>query len=93
MVVFRFRDDVAPDARDELLAELRSFPDHFGDMIDFRLGRNESRRDDRYSHAFTVRFESMDRLVAYLDSERHERFVAERWRPLIARRAIVSFEY
>lgn len=93
IVAFRFHDHVPTEARDSLLEELKAFPIHFSEMVDFRLGKNESRRDDRYSHAFTVRFESMDQLVRYLDSERHEHFVAERWRPLIAQRAIVSFEY
>ena len=93
LVAFRFRDDSDAAARVELLDELRQFPRHFPAMIDFRIGENVSKRDDRFSHAFTVRFASIELLDAYLMSARHEAFVADTFRPIVAERAIVSFEY
>ena len=60
-------------------------------MRRFALGANISRRDDTFSHAFSVEFETEDELVAYLDSEEHEEFVRERFRPRVEARAIVSF--
>jgi hypothetical protein len=91
-VAFSFRDGASAEARAALLADLEELPHHFPTMQRFALGRNISRRDDTYEYAFSVEFESEDQLVAYLDSARHEAFVAERFRPLVARRAIVSFE-
>ena len=92
LVVFRFRDDVDEDERDRLLDEMRALPTHFSAMRNFHLGRNESTRDDRFTHGFTVQFDSAELLQAYLTSEHHETFVAQRFKPVIAERAIVSFE-
>lgn len=93
IVTFAFEDGVSDDARDALLRELDTFPSHFPAMRNWASGRNIIQRDTTYSHAFVVEFESEAELVAYLSSERHEAFVTERWRPIIARRAITSFEY
>lgn len=93
LVAFRFRDDADAAARAALLDELRALPEYFPAMVDFRLGDNVSNRDDRFSHAFTVRFASIELLDAYLTSARHEAFVVDTFRPVVAERAIVSFEY
>lgn len=93
MVAFRFRDDVTDEERARMIDELRELPQRFPTMIDFRLGRNESIRDDRFTHAFTVRFDGWDPLDRYLTSEAHEQFVSQRFRPLVTERAIVSFEF
>ncbi|MGH8994930.1 MAG: Dabb family protein [Acidimicrobiales bacterium] len=91
LVAFRFREDVDDAGRQALLDELGTFPAAFPTMRRWALGANISRRDDTFTHAFTVEFATEAELVAYLDSAQHERFVRERFRPLIAGRAIVSF--
>lgn len=91
VVAFAFRPEVPEPERAELLAELEALPARFPAMRRFALGTNISRRDDTFSHAFSVEFETEGELVAYLDSEEHERFVRERFRPLVEKRAIVSF--
>ena len=60
-------------------------------MRSFSVGVNESHRDQRYTHGFTVEFADFDELDVYLTSEEHERFVADRFAPVVAERAIVSF--
>ena len=90
IVLFRFRDDVPDADRAALLAELDGFPDEFRMMRNWMCGENRSARDDRFSHAFVVDFDSDADLQAYLSSERHETFVHDRWRPIIAERAIVT---
>lgn len=92
MLLFSLRDEVSDEDRQALLHELGTFPDVFATMREFQLGANESRRDQTFQYGMTVAFESFDDLHAYLDSERHERFVATRFRPLVSARAIVSFE-
>lgn len=92
-VAFRFRDDVDRATIDALLAELETFPAHYPAMQRWSSGINRSTRDDRFTHAFSVEFDTEAELAAYLSSERHERFVAEVWRPVVAERAIVSYEY
>ena len=92
VVVFSFVESVREPDREALLGELSELPQHFPTMQRFALGTNISRRDTTFTHAFSVEFENEDELVAYLDSERHETFVRLRFRPLVASRAIVSFE-
>ncbi len=92
-VVFRFRPEVDRATIDAVLAELDTFPAHFPAMRRWSAGLNRSTRDDRFTHAFSVEFDTEAELAAYLSSDRHERFVAEVWRPVIAERAIVSYEY
>ncbi len=91
IVVFRLADEVSSVERASLIEELRRLPDRFPAMRRFSLGVNESRRDRRYTHGFTVEFADFDELDGYLESEEHERFVSEWFTPLIAERAIVSF--
>jgi 2,3-dihydroxy-p-cumate/2,3-dihydroxybenzoate 3,4-dioxygenase len=90
---WRFLPDVSDSQRTATISELNSLPDHFPQMRGWALGENISERDDTFSHAFSVEFDTIDDLNSYLGSARHEEFVAERWRHLIERRAIVSFEY
>lgn len=92
LLAFNFRAGVGDDERTALLDELRTFPQRYPTMRTWTLGRNISRRDGTYEWAFVVDFDSEDDLIAYLDSESHERFVAERWRPLVEDRVIVSFD-
>lgn len=92
VVAFRFRPEVPDAERAALLAELAVLPEHFPAMRRFALGRNISRRDDTFTDAFSVEFATEEDLIAYLDSAEHERFVRDRFRPLVAQRAIVSFE-
>jgi hypothetical protein len=92
ILLFTFREDVAPADSQAMLAEFGRFPERFPQMRDWQLGRNASHRDRHYEYAMTVHFQDWPALDAYLDSAPHETFVAERFRPLIARRAIASFE-
>lgn len=93
IVAFRLRPEVTAEQAAALLAELDDFPRRFPTMRRFTSGRNTSTRDDRFTHAFSVEFETEQELADYLASERHETFVAEVFRPLVEERAIVSYEY
>jgi catechol 2,3-dioxygenase-like lactoylglutathione lyase family enzyme len=92
-VAFRFRPEVPADQVEQILAELDRFPSHFPAMRRWSAGPNRSSRDDRFTHAFSVEFDTEPQLAAYLASDRHETFVREVWRPVVAERAIVSYEY
>ena len=89
---FSFRDDVEPAARERMLSEIQTFPDKFPAMKNWVFNRNISKRDDRFTHAFIVEFESEADLISYLGSERHETFVKEQFRPLIKERGIITLE-
>lgn len=92
MLMFRFKADADSDACQRVLAELGRFPQRFPSMRNFALGRNRSERDDSFTHAMTIEFESWSDLEAYLSSDEHEAFVTESFRPLIAQRAIATFD-
>lgn len=93
VVVFRFREGLPAAEREAILRELNAFPNRFAGMKRWRLGENLSDRDQTYSHAFVIEFETAQELTDYLHSEAHERFVRERWVPFVESRAIVSFEH
>ena len=93
MVLFRFKEDAPQQAIDAILAEYATFPVHYPKMRRFDIGRNISSRDDRFTHAFVIEFDNADDLDEYLNSGSHEEHVRERFRPIIAERAIVSFRY
>ncbi|MEU1603883.1 Dabb family protein [Micromonospora matsumotoense] len=90
ILVFRFRDDLPPGAAESVLAELETFPSRYPAMRNWRSGVNVSTRDTSMTHGFVVEFPTEQDLLDYLHSDSHERFVRERWRPVIARQAIVS---
>ncbi len=92
VLTWNFDEDVDAETRAAICAELDALPSHFPAMRNWTRGDNISKRDRTYAHAFVVDFDTEEELVAYLDSERHERFVAERWRPNVSDRAITSFE-
>lgn len=92
-VAFRFKDEVPDDVVAAVVAETETFPSIYPAMRNFTSGRNISTRDTKFTHAFTIEFDSQDDLLAYLHSDTHEKFVIERWRPIIDSQAIVSYEY
>lgn len=92
-LAFRFKDDVDADTRDAVLAELRGFPDTYPAMRNFTVAENVSMRDTTFTHVLAIDFETQEDLGAYLTSESHERFVRERWRPVIAQQAITAYEH
>lgn len=93
VVAFTFKPEVGAEKVAQILAELDTFPARYGAMRDWSAGQNISTRDQTFTHVFSVEFAAAEELLAYLHSESHEAFVRERWRPVIARQAIVSYEY
>lgn len=92
MLLFRMKPDADPVSSETMLSELASFPSRFPAMRNFALGRNASKRDDRFTYAMTIEFDTWADLDSYLSSAEHERFVTEKFRPLIEERAIASIE-
>ncbi len=92
VVVFRFNDNLSSQERTALLAELADLPRRFPEMRNFAIGENKSDRDRRFTHGFSAEFSDLATLSAYLTSDEHEEFAAQRFRPSIAERAIVSFD-
>ncbi len=91
-VSFSFQDEVPPVERESILKELNDFPAHFPAMRNWSLGPNISRRDQTFSHAFFVEFDTEQDLLEYLGTDRHEDFVVKRFRPNVSRRAIVTLK-
>lgn len=92
-LLFRFGEEVTEFKREEILAELATFPDTYPQMQNWSMGTNLSSRDQRFSHGMAVDFDDEQDLLAYLNSDSHEAFVRDKWRPVIADQAIVAYEY
>ena len=92
-LMFRFADEVPEGTRQSILAELETFPERYPAMRHWSMGTNLSSRDQTYTHAMSVEFPDEQELLAYLNSESHETFVREKWRPVIADQAIVAYEF
>lgn len=92
VVTFRFKDDVDDATRQSILDEIAAFPSHYPQMHNFSLGENISSREQRMTHTFMIEFPDQGSLMEYLGSDRHERFVRERWRPVIEAQAIAALE-
>ena len=90
-VFFSLRPDAPPDKVAALLDEYARFPALHPGMRRFSIGRNISERDQTFDWAFSVEFESETELKAYLNSDLHEEHVTQRFRPIVSRRAIVSY--
>ena len=93
ILLFRFTDDSTDQQRQSMLDELATFPAQFPAMRSWTMGENRSSRDDRFTHGFVVEFETEEQLVGYLATEEHERFVHERFLPIIQERAIFSYVF
>jgi 2,3-dihydroxy-p-cumate/2,3-dihydroxybenzoate 3,4-dioxygenase len=92
LVAFRFAPDLPAAARQAVLDELATFPERYPAMRRFYVGENISQRDRTYTHALVVEFDTEAELLEYLNSDTHEAFVAERFRPAIDGRVIVTVE-
>lgn len=92
LLMFRLHGDVDAADCEAMLSELARFPETFPSMRNFALGSNASKRDHRFTHAMTIEFDTWSDLESYLSSATHEAFVNDRFRPLIAERAIASFD-
>ena len=91
MVLFRFREEASPQSRADVLRKLQALPERYSTMQRFGIGENISKRDKRFSHVMTIEFETQTELESYLDSEDHETFVREHFKPSVEERAIASY--
>ena len=91
VLLFSLTPSTGEDDRQALLDDLAALPIRYPKMRDFQIGRNVSDRDDRFAYGMTFYFDEKAELNAYLTSEFHERFVRERFQPLLAERSIVTF--
>lgn len=92
MLFFSFRADVPEHAREAMLKGLAAFPARFPAMKRLQIGKNISWRDQSFSHGFTVEFDTVEELDAYLKSDFHEDFVTTLFKPLVEKRAIVTMD-
>ena len=92
-VAFRFKDDVSESDVRAILDGFADFPRRYPAMHNWSMGLNVSDRDQTYTHAFSVEFDTEEGFRAFLSDEYHLTFVRERFRPAISTRAIVSYYF
>ncbi|MDX3899329.1 MAG: Dabb family protein [Sphingobium sp.] len=92
ILLFSLKEGATSEDRQAMLDELSGFPRLFPQIQNWQMGENSSSRDDMYEYGVTMEFSEREYLNRYLTSDEHERFVREKFRPLISSRAIVSFD-
>lgn len=92
ILLFALKDGVPDDVRAAMFTELAGLPGAFEQIQEWELGANESERDGTFDYGMTMTFADRAKLNAYLSSERHEAFVRDRFKPIVSRRAIVTFD-
>jgi hypothetical protein len=90
IVVFTFSETATPEQRQRVIDGLNRFPAIFPQIKAWSLGRNVSKRHDRYQYGFVAEFESERTLADYLAQPQHNSFVHDEFLPLIAYRSIVT---
>lgn len=92
-ISFRFKEEIAEADRQRILDELTTFPSLYPQMRNWHVGRNISTRDSTFTHTMSIEFDTEADLLAYVNSETHENFVRQVWRPLIDRQTVVAHHY
>jgi hypothetical protein len=84
LVLFRFRDDLPPDAVPTVFAELRALAERIPGITGFSGGADGSKEGltRGYSHGFQMTFSDAAARDAYLPHPEHQR-VVERLLPLL----------
>jgi uncharacterized protein (DUF1330 family) len=91
LVIWRYRPGADPEQCRQLVRAMSEYPQHFPSMQNFRLTKNMSERDTRYSHVLMVEFPSERELREYLNSPMHSS-LAKRSREVMDDRIIVTVD-
>lgn len=98
IALFRWSDDVTPEAIDRIATELRTCAAALPVVRDYACGpdvvaaRGLARTEDRYDFAVVADFDDEDGWREYDADAEHTRVRAELIRPLLAGRVVVQFE-
>jgi antibiotic biosynthesis monooxygenase (ABM) superfamily enzyme len=75
LVLFRVREDAAPEEVEELLGGLRALRSAVPNVVDISVGENFSERGGSFTHGLFVRFATPDDLHAYMGHPEHLKVV------------------
>lgn len=89
IVLFRWRDDAAADAKTAALEGLAALPGQIPDVRSFRFGTNAGAADN-FDVGVVADFDDADAYQRYAEHPAHVALVTERLRPIIAARAAVQ---
>jgi hypothetical protein len=96
LVLFRFREDLPPEAITDLFADLRGLKDRIPGITGFRGGADISKEGltHGFTHGFHMSFSDTAARDAYLPHPEHQR-VVERLLPMLAvgMNGVLTFDF
>ena len=93
IVLFRWTDEASQEAKDKVIAELRSLKSKIPGIIDLSCGANFSDRAKGYTHGLVVRFADRAALQAYGPHPEHQRIVQNLIKPIAADILALDYEF
>ncbi|HKK53674.1 MAG TPA: Dabb family protein [Myxococcota bacterium] len=91
VVMFRFREEAPPDARDSVEAGLADLPSEIEEIESYRFGADLGLRDGNFDYCLVADFADEEAFARYVDHPAHQRFIAERLAPVVAERVSVQY--
>jgi len=91
IVLFRWTDAATEEAKNKIMAELRSLKGKIPGIIDLSCGANFCDRSQGYTHGLVVRFTDRAALQAYGPHPEHQRVVQNLIKPIAA--DILALDY
>jgi hypothetical protein len=93
IVLFKWKEDAAPQAIAEVLTELRGLKTQIDGITGLTCGANFSERAQGFTHALVVRFDSRAALDAYGPHPAHQRVVQNYITPIRADILALDYEF
>ena len=91
IVLFRWTDAATPEAKANVMTELRKLKGKIPGIVDLTCGENFSDRSKGYTHGLVVRFTDRAALQAYGPHPEHQRVVQNLIKPIAA--DILALDY
>jgi hypothetical protein len=91
IVLFRWTDAATPEAKANVITELRKLKGKIPGIVDLSCGENFSDRAKGYTHGLVVRFTDRAALQAYGPHPEHQRVVQNLIKPIAA--DILALDY
>jgi len=92
VVLFRWRDDITPEAMAAVESGLAGLPAAIPEIRSYRFGADAGIAAGTWDFGIVAGFDSADDWAVYRDHPQHQAFIAERIKPWAAERAAVQFE-
>jgi hypothetical protein len=89
----RFSDRTTDTDRKAIRAGLGRLPEVIPEIRAYRFGEDAGLTEGNFDFAVTADFDDVEAYLVYRDHPDHQKFIAELWKPFVAERVAVQFEW